>query len=36
MWSLTAAKLRGHYDDYGYMPPETTKLKNLGWSPYAK
>jgi RNA-directed DNA polymerase len=82
IWSLTAAKLRGHYNYYGYycnrgklmlfyksvigdlfkwlnrrsqkksfnwaqfkrllhreplpLPPETTKLKNLGWSPYAK
>mgnify|MGYP001564554312 FL=1 len=82
LWSLTAAKLRGHYEYYGYfcnrgklmlfyksvigalfkwlnrrsqkksynwpqfkqllksdplpLPPETTKLKSLGWSPYAK
>lgn len=82
LWSLTAAKLRGHYDYYGYfcnrgklmlfyksvigdlfkwlnrrsqkksynwgqfkqllkseplpLPPDTTKLKNLGWNPYAK
>lgn len=82
LWSLTAAKLRGHYEYYGYycnrgklmlfyrnvigdlfkwlnrrsqkksytwpqfkhllksdplpLPPETTKLKQLGWSPYAK
>lgn len=82
LWSLTAAKLRGHYEYYGYfcnrgklmlfyrsvigdlfkwlnrrsqkksftwpqfkqmlkseplpLPPETTKLKNLGWNPYAK
>lgn len=82
IWSITAAKLRGHYNYYGYfcnrgklqlyyqsvigalfkwlnrrsqkksfnwkqfkglllreplpLPPETTKLKQLGWSPYAK
>lgn len=82
LWSLTAAKLRGHYEYYGYfcnrgklmlyyrsvigdlfkwlnrrsqkksynwaqfkqllkreplpLPPDTTKLKTLGWSPYAK
>jgi group II intron reverse transcriptase/maturase len=82
IWLITAAKLRGHYNYYGYycnrgklmlyynsvirdlfkwlnrrsqkksftwkqfqgllsreplpLPPETTKLKNLGWSPYAK
>jgi RNA-directed DNA polymerase len=82
IWSLTAAKLRGHYEYYGYycnrgklilfyqsvigalfkwlnrrsqkksftwaefkrilyreplpLPLETTKLKQLGWSPYAK
>ncbi len=82
LWSLTAAKLRGHYEYYGYfcnrgklmlfyksvigdlfkwlnrrsqkksynwvqfkqllksdplpLPPTTTKLKSLGWSPYAK
>lgn len=82
LWSLTAAKLRGHYEYYGYfcnrgklmlfyksvigglfkwlnrrsqkksynwpqfkqllkseplpLPPDTTKLKQLGWSPYAK
>jgi RNA-directed DNA polymerase len=82
LWSITAAKLRGHYNYYGYycnrgklmlfyrsvigalfkwlnrrsqkrsytwqqffrllkreplpLPPETTKLKQLGWSPYAK
>lgn len=82
IWSIAAAKLRGHYNYYGYycnrgklqlyykgvigalfkwlnrrsqkksftpeefkvlilrdplpLPPDTTKLKNLGWSPYAK
>lgn len=82
LWSLTAAKLRGHYEYYGYycnrgklmlfyrnvigdlfkwlnrrsqkksytwpqfkqllkseplpLPPDPTKLKQLGWSPYAK
>jgi group II intron reverse transcriptase/maturase len=82
LWSLTAAKLRGHYEYYGYycnrgklmlfyqsvigdlfkwlnrrsqktsynwpqfkqllkseplpLPPDTTRLKTLGWSPYAK
>lgn len=82
IWSITASKLRGHYNYYGYycnrgklqlyytevigalfkwlnrrsqkksftwiefkrllsreplpQPPETTKLKHLGWSPYAK
>ena len=82
IWLITAAKLRGHYNYYGYfcnrgklmlyynsvirdlfkwlnrrsqkksftwasfqrllsreplpLPPKTTKLKNLGWSPYAK
>ena len=82
IWSITAAKLRGHYNYYGYFcnrgklmlfyqsvigdlfkwlnrrsqkksfnwmqfkkvlnrnplprPPETTKLKSLGWSPYVK
>ena len=82
IWLITAAKLRGHYNYYGYycnrgklmlyyasvirdlfkwlnrrsqkksftwesfqrllsreplpLPPETTKLKHLGWSPYAK
>jgi group II intron reverse transcriptase/maturase len=82
IWSITASKLRGHYNYYGYfcnrgklqlfyksvigdlfkwlnrrsqkksftwpqfkqllhreplpLPPETTKLKTLGWSPYAK
>jgi RNA-directed DNA polymerase len=82
IWSIVAAKLRGHYNYYGYFcnrgklqlfysgvigalfkwlnrrsqkksftwpefqrllsreplpePPEMTKLKNLGWSPYAK
>jgi len=82
LWSLTAAKLRGHYEYYGYfcnrgklmlfyksvigslfkwlnrrsqkksynwgqfsqllksdplpLPPETTRLKTLGWNPYAK
>lgn len=82
IWLITAAKLRGHYNYYGYycnrgklmlyytsvirdlfkwlnrrsqkksltwasfmrllsreplpLPPETTKLKSLGWSPYAK
>lgn len=82
IWSITTAKLRGHYNYYGYfcnrgklklfyhevigalfkwlnrrsqkqsftwpqfkrllsreplpLPPETTKLKQLGWSPYAK
>lgn len=82
IWSITAAKLRGHYNYYGYycnrgklmlyyksvigdlfkwlnrrsqkksftwkqfwrllsreplpLPPEQTKLKQLGWSPYAK
>lgn len=82
LWSITAAKLRGHYNYYGYycnrrklmhyycevigalfkwlnrrsqrksfsyekfkrmlkrnplpLPPETTKLKQLGWSPYVK
>lgn len=82
IWSITAAKLRGHYNYFGYhcnrgklqlfyksvigdlfkwlnrrsqkksytwpqfkqllhfeplpLPPETTKLKSLGWSPYAK
>ena len=82
IWSITAAKLRGHYNYYGYycnrgklhlyyksvigdlfkwlnrrsqkrsfnwsqfkqllhreplpLPPETTNLKQLGWSPYAK
>jgi RNA-directed DNA polymerase len=81
IWSITAAKLRGHYNYYGYycnrgklklfywnvigslfkwlnrrsqkksltwpqfkrllsreplpLPPTTTKLKTLGWSPYA-
>lgn len=82
IWSIVAAKLRGHYNYFGYycnrgklmlfyksvigalfkwlnrrsqkksftwnefrgllsreplpLPPETTKLKQLGWSPYAK
>lgn len=82
IWSIVAAKLRGHYNYFGYycnrnkltlfyksvigamfkwlnrrsqkksftwnefnrllsreplpLPPETTKLKTLGWSPYAK
>lgn len=82
LWSLRAAKLRGHYEYYGYfcnrrklmlfyksvigalfkwlnrrsqkasynwpqfkqllkseplpLPPDTTRLKTLGWSPYAK
>ena len=82
IWLITAAKLRGHYNYYGYfcnrgklmlyyisvirdlfkwlnrrsqkksftwasfkrllsreplpLPPEPTKLKHLGWSPYAK
>lgn len=82
IWSITAAKLRGHYNYYGYycnrrklmhyyhevtgalfkwlnrrsqrksitwkkfqrmlkakplpLPPEPTRLKSLGWSPYAK
>jgi RNA-directed DNA polymerase len=82
IWSIVSAKLRGHYNYFGYhgnrgklmlfynsvigalfkwlnrrsqkksfnwgefkrllsreplpLPPETTKLKSLGWSPYAK
>ena len=82
LWSIAAAKLRGHYNYYGYycnrgklqlfyksaigalfkwlnrrsqkksytwaqfqrllyreplpLPPDTTKLKQLGWSPYAR
>lgn len=82
IWSITASKLRGHYNYYGYhcnrrklnhyyysvigalfkwlnrrsqrksfsyekfkrmlkrtplpLPPETTRLKQLGWSPYVK